>query len=421
MLNFRQMKQTGLDSSAIKRRKIFLWILGTGAILLGLLLAFFLLLPSLINIEPLREKIIAAVSETVEAPFRYERIDLSYFPSPRAVIHQARLSGPGNVSVKLESLTVYPKWSALLKGKIQITLVHIEAPSVKMGLPKGPEKKEGEKGSWSPATLAGEMVSALAQVTAKVGSLNIEIDKGSLDLSGENGPEFWFRDIKATISLAPNRIKLDLACHSNLWERASITTELDPVGFKGQGRIALSNFHPHVLTESVLRTAPLRIKDSAVNLKISFRTEGPETLLTEMEGSIPLLSFVEKNVEVVVKGKAFKADFRREGKRVNIALAELDLDYPRLRLSGKFQIDPEAPRVVLEVQGRAMEIASTRDVALRLAGKLPITETIFNIVKGGQIPLITFESRGRSVKDLDETRKFLHQSKSAGRKDFYSC
>jgi hypothetical protein len=162
------------------------------------------------------------------------------------VIHQARLSGPGNVSVKLESLTVYPKWSALLKGKIQITLVHIEAPSVKMGLPKGPEKKEGEKGSWSPATLAGEMVSALAQVTAKVGSLNIEIDKGSLDLSAENGSEFWFRDIKATISLAPDRVKLDLACHSNLWEGASITTELDPVGFKGQGRIALSNFHPHV-------------------------------------------------------------------------------------------------------------------------------------------------------------------------------
>ena len=111
-------------------------------------------------------------------------------------------------------------------------------------------------------------------------------------------------------------------------------------------------------------------------------------------------------MEVVVKGKAFKADFRREGKRVNIALAELDLDYPRLRLSGKFQIDPEAPRVVLEVQGRAMEIASTRDVALRLAGKLPITETIFNIVKGGQIPLITFESRGRSLKDLDETGNF---------------
>ena len=406
MLNFRQMKRMESDSSTIKYRKIFLWILGTGAILFGLLLAFFLLLPSFINIEPLREKIIAAVSETVEAPFRYERIDLSYFPSPRAVIHQARLSGPGNVSSTLKSLTVYPKLSALLKGKIQITLVHIEAPSVKMELPKGPEKKKMEKESWSPATLAEEMVSVLTQVTARTGSLNIEIDKGSLELSGENGPEFWFRDIEATISLAPERVKLDLACHSNLWERASITTELDPVGFKGQGRIALSNFHPHALPDSVLRTAPLRIKDSVVNLKINFRTEGPETLLTELEGSMPLLSLVQKNTELVVKAKDFKAAFQREGKRVNIALAELDLDYPKLRLSGKFQSDPGAPGVVLEVQGRAMEIASTRDVALTLAGALPITETIFSIVKGGQIPLITFESRGRSVKDLDETKNF---------------
>ena len=182
------MKRMELDSSTIKYRKIFLWILGTGAILFGLLLAFFLLLPSFINIEPLREKIIAAVSETVEAPFRYERIDLSYFPSPRAVIHQARLSGPGNVSATLKSLTVYPKLSALLKGKIQITLVHIEAPSVKMELPKGPGKKKVEKESGSPATLAEEMVSVLAQVTAKTGSLNIEVDKGSFDLSGENGP-----------------------------------------------------------------------------------------------------------------------------------------------------------------------------------------------------------------------------------------
>jgi hypothetical protein len=119
------MKRTELDSSTIKYRKIFLRILGTGTILFGLLLAFFLLLPSLINIEPLREKIIAAVSETVEAPFRYERIDLSYFPSPRAVIHQARLSGPRKVSATLRSLTVYPKLLALLKGKIQVRISYI--------------------------------------------------------------------------------------------------------------------------------------------------------------------------------------------------------------------------------------------------------------------------------------------------------
>jgi hypothetical protein len=400
------MKRTKLGSSANKCGKIFLWILGSGVILFCLLLAFFLFLPSLINIEPLREKIITVVSETVGSPFRYERIDLSYFPSPRAVIRQVKISGPGNVSATLKSLTVYPKWSALLKGKVQITLVRIEAPNVRMWLPKGPGKKGEEKESWSPASLAEEMFSAVAQVTAKTGSLNIAVDKGSLDLSGENGPVFWVRDIDATISLGTHRLKMDLACHSNLWERASITTDINPVGFRGQGRIDLVNFHPHALTESVLRTTPLRLKDSAVNLKISFRTEGKETLQTEMEGSIPLLSFVRKNAETAVRGRAFKAAFQMEGKRVNVALAELDLDYPKLRLSGKFQSNPEAPGVVLEVQGRAMEIASTREVALTLAGKFPITETIFNIVKGGQIPLITFESRGRSIKDLDETENF---------------
>ena len=100
-----------------------------------------------------------------------------------------------------------------------------------------------------------------------------------------------------------------------------------------------------------------------------------------------------------------------EGDRIDISLDELNLEYPRLILSGKFKIDPKQPLLAVEVQGRDLDVTSTREVTLRLAKKIPVVNTIFDIVREGRIPLITFQSQGRKLSDLDDTERFTIQGK----------
>jgi uncharacterized protein involved in outer membrane biogenesis len=78
-----------------RRKKIYLWVAGSIGVLLILLLALVVLLPRLINLELLRERILADVSQTVGGVVEFEKIDLSFFPRPHVVIHQASLSVPG--------------------------------------------------------------------------------------------------------------------------------------------------------------------------------------------------------------------------------------------------------------------------------------------------------------------------------------
>lgn len=57
--------------------------------------------------------------------------------------------------------------------------------------------------------------------------------------------------------------------------------------------------------------------------------------------------------------------------RVTVSLTGLDLEYPRLTLSGKFDLDQAVPTVSVVLEGREVDVTSTREVALALAGEVP--------------------------------------------------
>ena len=90
-----------------KLKKISLWFMGTAGVLLVLLLGFLLLVPTLINLEPIREKVLSNISTKIGKKVECERIDLSIFPSPHIVFYQVNLSIPEIATGKAKALHVY--------------------------------------------------------------------------------------------------------------------------------------------------------------------------------------------------------------------------------------------------------------------------------------------------------------------------
>ena len=66
----------------MKHTKILLWLSASLAILLILLVGVILLLPYLINLEPVKERILAILFQQVGGKVEYQRLDLSFFPQP---------------------------------------------------------------------------------------------------------------------------------------------------------------------------------------------------------------------------------------------------------------------------------------------------------------------------------------------------
>jgi len=70
-----------------KSKKIFQLATRGFGILLVVLLIFVLVSPMLINLEPVKDKILAYVSEKTKGELLYNKVDILYFPRPHAVIH----------------------------------------------------------------------------------------------------------------------------------------------------------------------------------------------------------------------------------------------------------------------------------------------------------------------------------------------
>jgi len=110
-----------------------------------------------------------------------------------------------------------------------------------------------------------------------------------------------------------------------------------------------------------------------------------------------------------------KGSFHSAEDHSALTLSQLKLDPHGLNLSGKFAINhphqAPSPSFDLEIKGQDVDVNSARKVALDLAGDIEVVQDIFDILKGGRVPLITFTSHGNSLEDLGELENISIQGR----------
>jgi len=390
-----------------KRRKTVLWIIGIVGILLFLFLALLLVLPYLINLDPVRERILATISREVRGEVEFRQVDLSFFPRPRVAIQQGSLSIPGKIDGTLESLTVYPEILPLFRGRVRVARLQVESPEIKMELPKREKEKEKRPEALSLETIPEALAPVFGLIEANAPGLVLLVERGRLDISEESRSIFSFENIDGSIRLPPGRLKVDLRCKSNLWESLSLEGWLDSKDLTGTGSIDLAHLQLERLPDHLFPASIPRVTDSRFDLKLDFRTDGLKTLEVEVQGSIPYVTLRYENKELALKGRSLRAALHMDEEKSTLSLAKLDLVYPQLNMSGKLLFDPNAPLVSVELEGREVDVVSTRRVALALGEKEPTIQEVFDLVRGGKVPLITLSAQGSSLADLDDTKNIF--------------
>ncbi len=388
-------------------KKLFLWIIGILGTLSILLLVTLLLLPYVINLEPIKQKIQASVSQLIEGEVEYQRADLTFLPQARLVIRQARITIPDKVSVSIEGLTIVPQVIPLFRGKIRISLVQAERPAITLDLPsRGPGKKKTKEEArrYSSQVIAETIAPLLGVLGSKTPHLTIIVGNGQFTLTETRQPIFWFRDIQVRAQLPPDQLQVDLACQSNLWGNMSLAAQLDARDLTGTGYIGVTDLRPHVLLNTLAPATPPLLGDSRGNLRINLKVDQGKALQGEIQGSSPYLTLQQGGKKWVLKGTTLKSAFRWQDDQVNFSLTELRLENPRIRLSGEFLSDPSVPHIRLEIAGRKVDVSSVREIALGLAGKVDVLQTVLDIVRGGEVPYISFQTRGRSPADLGQLK-----------------
>jgi hypothetical protein len=392
-----------------KKKKIFFWSVTGLSALLILLITLALLSTLIVNQKEILEKIQAEVSRSIKGNVEFQRISLSFFFHPHAVIHQSKFTISGKATGTIESLSVYPALLPLLTGKVRISKLKVEAPNIQIKLPKRIDKKNKKLPLAALNEVQQKIISALGSVTLPEPDLVILLKAGRLKLFEGNTSAFWFKDLQAYIETPPKKLRFNVICKSSIAERISIYGRLDPSNFKGTGQVKLTKFQPQLLADYLIPGTLWRVTRAHANLSFHFKTDGLHQLITEIQAKIPYLNLGQGKDELVIKAARIKGDIQIDNNRVAVSLKEMKLDYPKLNLVGNIILAQNEPRASLHLEGRQLDVESVRNVTLKLAGGIPTVQKIFKRVKSGRIPHIIFKTQGKSVYDFKDKKNIFIQ------------
>ena len=383
-----------------KTNKIFqLAARGFGILLVVLLISIFVS-PMLINLEPVKDKILAYVSEKTKGELLYNKVDILYFPRPHAVIHQATLSLPGNIKGKLAWLKVYPAIFPLFFGNVQIKSFRIQTPDLELKLPFR-QKNKIAKHNIFPMQPVKKVLSGILQYSlSNFSNTVIHIQNGNLNIYDENRIIFKFQNITAHTKISSKKFKINLTGKSNLWNNISVNGWVNPHSLASNGKISLTHFLPSKLADYIFPDADWKIANGDINLNLDFRSDKHHAVHAKVQSRKSHLTLLQGKDKFVLQAKSLICKLDMDEERTKVDLSNFILDYPKLSASGHLILNRMTEQVSLDIDARTVDVGSTRKVALVLSENRGITKDIFEIVRGGNVPEISFKSFGKSLADL---------------------
>jgi hypothetical protein len=352
----------------------------------------------------LRERVVSVLSRQLHGTVTMRELRLSLLPLPHVVLDQVRLSIPGSVEASVASVSVYPELLPLLRGRLQITTVHVDEPDATLQFP---HRKEADAAG--PASLAelrdraaAALAAAAAVAAAQAPGVTVVAQGGRIRLATAGTPPWSFTDLRARLRFSPQQLEVDLSGASNLWEGMVVNAAVDPVTFTGSGRIEITRLRPELLTAPLFPNASLQLGDSELNLGMRLTAEAPTVLKADVDVSFPHLTLHRGSESVVAQAGRVQGTLRADEHAAEFVLHALEVDTPRLRLSGSLSVDPTAMLARIDANATDLDVASLRETARVVAGELPAVRQIFTILQAGHVSQLTVHSEAHTLAGLGD-------------------
>ncbi|EKD39256.1 MAG: membrane protein-like protein [uncultured bacterium] len=110
---------------------------------------------------------------------------------------------------------------------------------------------------------------------------------------------------------------------------------------------------------------------------------------------------------VEMKGIGLSGSVEMAGGRTIVNLGRLALAEPSLELTGALTLAPTSPAITLNLSGAAIDVDAIRGTALALAGDTTPIKILFDYLRGGRVPQLSFTSHGENAAELGNLNNIL--------------
>jgi hypothetical protein len=382
-------------------RKFTTWFLRILVVFTMLIVLAMVLSPRLINLEMVRSQVKYRMARDVGAEIKYRKMVLSYLPRPHIVIHKAEIRIPDSFTIKVHRMRFYPKILPLFRGILQVSSVRLEYADYFMKLPQISETAPQPGEIIALDSIIKEVARAVKGLPEfKLPDVRLYVKYGNVNLVDPYGRKFMLREVQADYHSSPDKLDFSIKCKSNLWDQIDINGFLNPANFIGRGKIQLSRLRPQNLLAYLMPKSKLQVIDTRASLRIDFESQGVGSLRADFDGAIPFLELGNATQKLTLKGGRFKGAIGIGDRAITVKLTEFGLDYPQLTASGMFSYNEVQDDIRLDINGAEINADSVRQITLALADESEIIRNIFDIIRGGHVPWMSFQTQGHSMAEL---------------------
>jgi len=392
-----------MKQSVNRTKNIVFGIIASFFAVLIILFGAVLILPRLIDLEAVRDRVRNGLTETVGVEVDFRRMALSIFPSPHVSLYEPSLVLPKRLTASAKAITVYPEILPLLSRKLKIRELLIRQPDVSITLTATPKTKDAPE---KPPTLSDLSKKFRAVVSAFPGfyipDISSRLTDGRIKLIYGNKQVIEFHKIAGHLTNASSRAEFQMTGASNMGKTASVSGWINTRLMKGNIRAMLARVWPQTVYNALFPNAAVSIKDTQADLSIDLDLDGPANVQADIDLSMPQLTLVHGNETATIRTGGLKGKILINNDLAMVSLAELVLESPKMRFSGHIVSSFDNPKLRLQLVGRDIDLRTTRRAANAIfRGHDSIIE-IFQMVKTGVVQQVTLEAEGSTPGDLGD-------------------
>jgi hypothetical protein len=381
-----------------KRHKILLAGVACAGLTLFLVVAAVLSAHLLANRQIVKAFLVRQAAKSAGARLDYDRLDLNFYPLPHLKASNLKLHRNRDLSIKAQSLSIYPRLLPLIKGKIRIRRLYLAVPDIKMHRIDAPSDPPPQHVAARDAMIADQLRALMAGIFAFAAAVDSdtqwEISQGMLTLSTTGKPDFRINGVDAHGAKVNDILSINLDCRFDVAGELTFQVSVDPGIHQADGEITISDLNVRRLLQSAALPGDITTSDTAASATISFHVHATDSVQGRFDLNVPAMTVRRQGLQLALDQAAVAGSFQYANRNVSISVETLRARDPQINLTAKAAISPEPAsgglRLEIHAAATQLDVGIANTVTRAIAGDLKPIQTAFDVAREGQLADATY-------------------------------
>ena len=362
-----------------------------------LLVAANFLIPQLLENSALGDKVGREISILVEGDFTFERLDIAIFPSPHAVLVKPQLRIEDQFSASLQSVELYPDIISSLTGHITVQRIVVTQPDVTVWISGSAAGRATAHQNFDSSTITRSLLNMLFRLPLIDHGT---ISQGRITLIHNHSAAVTFEKFNGTLHNVADSITIESTATSALTEKISFNAKLNRQSFAGNAHVNVERLNLCTTSTLIPANSAIKVEDGTAGIDLSLTFDGDGRNILDFSCTAPRIRLAKLGQTVDLQALKLAGTAELKTPAIHIAISDFQLGYPAMHAHGSAGLIHGDPRIRFELEGRDIDVSSTREVLLAMAGTTPVVKTVFSILRDGSVPALTISSQADAPRDL---------------------